>query len=286
MRVLKSFEYFEPGTVEEAVGLLSSHEEKAKVLAGGVDLLPRMRQRKIQPEYIVNIQRIGELDNIEGDGTKGLRIGALTTLRSIECSPIIQKNYRALYEAVHQITSVQVKTMGTAVGNLCVASPASDIATVLVALGSELKVNGITGERTIPIENFFIGPGRSALKPGEMVRELLLPGLPQGTRGAFLNLVRTRSDIAKVSVAAIITVSNDTCQEARVALGAVAPTVFRAAKAEAVLKGHRLEPEVIEAAANAACEETRTISDLRSTAEYRKEMTRVLVRRALERAKA
>lgn len=286
MRVLKSFEYFEPGTVEEAVGLLSSHDDKAKVLAGGVDLIPRMRQRKIQPEYIVNIQRIGELDYIEGDGAKGLRIGALTTLRSIERSQIIQKDYKILYEAIHQITSVQAKTMGTAVGNLCVASPASDIATVLVALGAELRVSGTAGERTIPIENFFTGPGRSALRPGEMVREVSLPDLPQGTRGAFLNLVRTKSDIAKVSVAAIITVSDDRCREARVALGAVAPTVFRAAKAETVLKGERLEPEVIEAAADAACEETRTISDLRSTAEYRKEMTRVLVKRALESAKA
>ncbi|MDP6179930.1 MAG: xanthine dehydrogenase family protein subunit M [Desulfatiglandales bacterium] len=286
MRVLKSFEYFEPRTVEEAVGLLSRHDEKAKVLAGGVDLIPRMRQRKIQPEYMVNIQRIGELDYIEGDGTKGLRIGALTTLRSIERSPIINKNYRVLYDAVHQITSVQAKTMGTAVGNLCVASPASDIATVLVALGSELRVNGTAGERTIPIENFFIGPGQSALKPGEMVREISLPGLPQGTLSAFLNLVRTKSDIAKVSVATAITVSDDTCREARVALGAVAPTVFRATKAETVLKGQKFKPEVIEAAADAVCEETRTISDLRSTAEYRKEMTRVLVKRALESAKA
>ena len=286
MRALRYFEYLEPGTVEEAVQLLSSHGDKAKVLAGGIDLIPRMRQRKIAPKYVVNIQRIPGLDYIKGDGKEGLKFGALATLRSIELSPSIRKGYAILYEAAHQITSVQAKTMGTAVGNLCVATPASDIATALFALGAELKISSTAGERNTPVEDFFIGPGQTALKPGEMVTEVTLPGPAPGTRGAFLNLVRTKDDIAKVSVAVVVTFSGDTCREARVALGAVAPTVLRAAKAETVLKGQSLDQKTIEAAAEAASEEARPISDLRSTAEYRGEMTRVLVRRALEKAKA
>lgn len=284
MRVLKPFEYFEPGTVEEAVQLLAGYGGKAKVLAGGVDLIPRMRERKIKPEYVVNIQRIPGLDYIEGDGTGGLKIGALTSLRSIELSPAIQKDYEILHEAAHQITSVQVKTMGTAVGNLCVATPASDIAVALFALGAELKIAGATGERTIPIEKFFIGVGQTALQSGEMVTGILLPSPPSGAGGAFLNLVRTSADIAKVNVAVMIAVTGDICREAKVALGSVAPTVFRAAKAETILKGQKLDRKVINAAAEAAAGETKPISDLRSTAEYRKETTRILVRRALEKA--
>ena len=284
MRVLKPFEYLEPGTVEEAVRLLSSYGDKAKVLAGGIDLIPRMRQRKITPAYVVNIQQIGALDYIEGDGVKGLRFGALATLRFVELSPIVQKDYVVLYEAAHQITSVQVKTMGTAVGNLCVATPASDIAVALFALGAELKIASTGAERTVPIENFFIGSGQTALEPGEMVTEVMLPNPPSGTYGAFLNLVRTAADIAKVNVAVMVTVSGDTCREAKIAIGAVAPTVFRAAKAETALKDQKLDQGIIRAAAEAAAEETKSISDLRSTAEYRKEMTKVLVRQALEKA--
>ena len=283
-RVLKPFEYFEPGTAEEAVRILFTYGEKAKVLAGGVDLIPRMRQRQIEPECVVSIQRIPGLDYIEGNGVEGLRIGALTTLRSIELSPIIKQKYMLLYEAVHQITSVQVKNMGTVVGNLCVATPASDIAPALLVLGAELKIASLASERTIPIENFFIGVNQTILQPGEIVTEVVLPSLPSGTGGAFMNLVRTASDIAKVNVAVMVTVTDNTCKEAKIALGSVAPTVMRARKAEATLKGQKLEPKIIGEAAEAAAEETKPITDIRSTAEYRKETTKVLVRRAIAKA--
>jgi len=284
MRVLKPFEYFEPGTVAQAVRLLLSYGDKAKVLAGGVDLIPRMRQRKVTPEYVVNIQRIAGLDYIRGNGSKGLRFGALTTLHSLELSPRIQKDYTVLYEAVHHIASVQVKTMGTAVGNLCVATPASDVATALIALGAEVKIVSVTGERTIPIENFFVGVGQTILEPGQIVTEVLLPDLPARTGGAFLKLVRTAADIAKVNVAVNLRVTSNKCEDVKIVLGSVAPTVFRAIKAEKVLGGQKPDPEVIKAAAEAAATQAKPITDLRSTAEYRRETTEVLVRRALERA--
>lgn len=289
MRPLKPFEYLEPETVGEAVQVLQTYGARAKVLAGGVDLAPGMRQRQIQPEYVVSLQKIPGLDYIEGDGQKGLRLGALTTLRSMERSPTIQKDYTLLWEAVHQIASVQVKTMGTVVGNLCVATPASDVAAALFALGAELKIASPAAERTIPIEDFFIGVNQTSLQPGEIVTEVLVPALPPTTGSAFMNLIRTAADVSKVNVAVTLTVAGNTCRDVKIALGAVAPTVVRARKAEGILKGQKLEERTIAEAAAAAAEETKPITDIRSTAEYRKEMVKVLVRRAigkaLERAK-
>jgi len=283
-RALKSFEYFEPRTVEEVVRILFMYGGEAKVLAGGVDLVPKMRKRQIQPKCLVSIQRIPGIDYIEGDGAEGLRIGALTSLRSIELSPTIQKDYELLHEAIHQIASIQVKNMGTAVGNLCVATPASDIALPLLVLGAKLRIVGLTQERTAPIEKFFIGVGQTVLQPSEIVTEVLLPSPPAATGGAFLKLVRTATDVAKVNVAVTVTVTDGICQDVKIALGSVAPTPIRANKAEEALKGKKLDQETIAEAAETAAEETKPIDDIRSTAEYRKEVTKVLVRRAIEKA--
>lgn len=283
-RALKSFEYFEPRTVEEVVRILFMYRGEAKVLAGGVDLVPKMRKRQIQLKCLVSIQRIPGIDYIEGDGAKGLRIGALTNLRSIELSPAIQKDYELLQEAIHQIASIQVKNMGTAVGNLCVATPASDIALPLLVLGAKLRIVGPTQERNVAIEKFFIGVGQTVLQPSEIVTEVLLPSPPAATGGAFLKLVRTATDVAKVNVAVTVTVTGGICQDVKIALGSVAPTPIKANKAEEALKGKKLDQETIAEAAETAAEETKPIDDIRSTAEYRKEVTKVLVRRAIEKA--
>jgi carbon-monoxide dehydrogenase medium subunit len=174
--------------------------------------------------------------------------------------------------------------MGTAVGNLCVATPASDVATSLFALGAQLKITGPKGERIEPIEKFYVDYRLTSLKRGEMVTEVLLPNPPPGTGTAFFNLVRTRADIAKIGAATAILVQNGICREVRIAIGAAAPTVFRAVKAETLLTGQKITPQVIHKAAETAAGETKPITDLRSTANYRKEMARILVRRALEKA--
>lgn len=280
---LKPFDYFEPTTIEEATQILSKYGTKAKVLAGGVDLVARMRRRQVQPQYVLSILSIPGLDYIQSDKA-GLRFGALTTIRSIELSPIVEKDYAVLYEAASQIASVQVKTMGTAVGNLCVATPASDIASALYALGAKLRIVGPASERIIPIENFFVGVNQTVLEPGEIVAEVILPSPAPQTGGAFFKLVRTASDIAKVNVAVSLTVTDNTCRDAKIALGSVAPTVFRATQAEEALKDSTLEPKVVEEAAQLAAQEAKPITDLRSTVEYRGEMVRVLVRRAVEKA--
>ena len=281
---MKPFEYFEPRTVGEATQILSDYGEKAQILSGGIDLIPRMQKGDIHAEYVVNIQKIPGLEYIEPIGKEGFTFGAMSRLRSLEVSKAVQNKYPILYEAIHQITSVQAKYMGTAVGNLCVATPASDVATSLFALGAQLKITGPKGERIEPIEKFYVDYRLTSLKRGEMVTGVLLPNPPPGTGTAFFNLVRTRADIAKIGAATAILVQNGICREVRIAIGAAAPTVFRAVKAETLLTGQKITPRVINKAAETAAGETKPITDLRSTANYRKEMARVLVRRALEKA--
>ncbi len=283
-RTMRPFELLEPSTVDEAVGILSSYGDKAKVLAGGIDLLAKMRRWQMKPECLVSIRMIPGLDYLESNGGSRLSIGPLTTLRSIELSPAIQKDWAILYEAAHQIASIQVKTMGTVAGNLCVATPASDLAPALLVLGAELKIAGPTSEKTVPMENFFIPVCQNILQPDEIVTEISVPKIPAGTGGSFLKLAHTAACIAKINVAATVTIANGICKEARIALGAVAPCVIRAGRAEEILKGKKLDQETIARAAEAAAEEATPITDLRSTAEYRKEMVAVLTRRAIKEA--
>jgi CO/xanthine dehydrogenase FAD-binding subunit len=282
-RTLKPFEYFEPGTVKEAVDVTVKCGAEAKVFAAGVDLVPRMRKRQLVPKYIVNIQSIREMTGIR-EGKGGLIIGSLSSLRSIETSPLVQKKYMVLSEAIHSIASIQVKSQGTAVGNLCVGTPASDVAPALMALDGSLKIVGKAGEKIVAVENFYLGVGRTVLEVGDIITEILLPEPRANMGGAFFKLVRTAADIAKVNVAVTLIMGNGVCQDARVIIGSVAPTVLRVKKVEDVLKGRLLSSEVIGNAAQVASEEVKPITDLRSTAEYRRDTTRVLVRRAIEKA--
>jgi carbon-monoxide dehydrogenase medium subunit len=283
-QVLQSFEFFEPETVEEAVRLLSKYGDKVKILAGGVDLVHKMRLRQLQPEYLVSLQRISGLDYVKSDTKMGLRIGASTNLRSIELSSMVRNGYETLCEGVNAIASVQIKNMGTLVGNLCAATPATDIAPPLYVLGAKLRVVGAGTKKDIPIESFAVGVGKTALKPHEMVVEVIMPGIPLGSGGAFLKVGKTKADIAKVNAAAMITITNDSCKDVKIALGSVAPTVIRATKAEEVLKGQRIDESLLGRASEAAAEEAKPISDIRSTAAYRKHMVKVLVRDALKKA--
>ena len=282
-RVLLPFEFFEPKTVDEAVRLLDT--ANSKVMAGGVDLVLKMRLRLTLPDAVIGLQKIPGLDYIESNPA-GLRFGALASIRQIELSPLVQKNWAVLYEAVHQIASVQTKTMGTAVGNLCVATPASDIAPPLFVLGAKVKIVGLNYEKLVPIETFFIAVGKTILEPNEIVAEIFIPGIPAGSGGAFLKVAKTAEDIAKVNVAVMLTVTDKICKDARIALGSVAPTPIRVTEAEQALKGQKLDETMFARVAEAAADAVKPISDIRSTAKYRKEMVRVLVKDALLKAAA
>jgi carbon-monoxide dehydrogenase medium subunit len=282
-RVLLPFEFFEPKTVDEAVRLLDT--ANSKVLAGGVDLVLKMRLRLTLPDAVISLQKIPGLDYIESNPA-GLRFGALASIRQIELSSLVQKNWAVLYEAVHQIASVQTKTMGTAVGNLCVATPASDIAPPLFVLGAKVKIVGLNYEKLVPIENFFVAVGKTILEPNEIVTEIFVPGMPAGTGSAFLKAAKTADDIAKVNAAVMVFITDKICKDARIALGSVAPTPIRVTEAEQALKGQKLDETMFARAAEAAADAVRPISDIRSTAKYRKEMVRVLVKDALAKAAA
>ena len=282
---MNTFEYFEPATVAEATKLLSDYGGKARILAGGCDLVPSMRKETFHADCVVNIRKIAGLDRIDFDDT-GLRFGAMATLRALETSPFIHRYYPAFYDALHQITSVQAKYMGTAVGNICVATPGSDVATVLFALGAQLSISGPAGDRVEAMERFYTGKKSTSLSPTEMVVQVFLPRPKPGNVTAFLNLVRVHADVAKLTTAVSLTVDADLCKEARIALGAAAPTVFRAVQAEAALKGQKLTVETIRNASQIAAGETNPSSGIRSTTEYRKDVTAVLVRRAIEKALA
>ncbi len=283
-RMLKPFELFEPTTIEEAVRVLSIYGARSKVMAGGVDLVPKMRLRELTPECVVSIERIPGLRYVEGDRETGLRIGALATVRDIELSPVVEKSYRALWEAACSIASIQVKSMGTVVGNLGAATPATDLAPPLIVLGAKLRIASTAPARDIPLQDFFIGVDKTVLQPYEIVTEIFMPGVPAGEGSAFLKLAKTKADIAKVSAAVTVIVTDNTCKDAKIALGSVAPTVIRAIKAEETLKGEKLDKKTIARAAEVAAGEAKPITDIRSTAEYRKEMVTVLVRDAIERA--
>ncbi len=284
-RILRPFELLEPETIKEAVTILDKYGAQAKVLAGGIDLIQKMRRWQIkQPKCLVSIQRIPSLNYIRGGDGRGLRIGPMTTLRAIELSPLVKEGWPLLYVAAHQIASVQVKNMGTVIGNLCVATPASDIAPALYALGAKLVITGSGAKKTVLIEDFFIPVCQHILEPNQIVTELAVPAMPAGSGTAFLKLAHTKACIAKVNAAVMVTMADGICKEARIALGAVAPTVIRVRKAEKLLKGEKLEKGLIARAGDIAAKESKPISDLRGNAWYRKEMVAVLVRRAIEMA--
>ena len=281
---LPKFDYLEPKTIDEACSLLAKYKDKARVIAGGTDLLVSMKTRDITPQYIVNIKAIPDLDGISYSQKEGLKLGALTTLRDIERSPVIRERFPILADAAHQTGTPHIRNVGTVGGNLCNAAPSADTAPPLIGLGAKVKIRGVQGERTVALEDFFLGPGESVLQPGEILTEILVPNQPPHTRGAYLKRpTRTIMDIAVVGVAVVITLGakGTNVIDAGIVLGAVAPTPIRARKAEAIIMGKTIQDELIDRAAQAAAEEAKPISDVRGSADYRKEMVRVLVNRAI-----
>lgn len=282
---MKRFTYHAPTGLEEALTFLRELGDQGRVLAGGCDLLPELRRRGESPPHVVGIAQVAELTTLREDG-ETLRIPAMASLRAVERWPHLAARYAALSEGVRSIASVQVKATGTLVGNLCVATPASDIAPPLMVLGAHVTVQRLGGSRSLPVHDLFSGPKRSTLKPGELVTEAQVPACSAGEGSAFAKLTRTRADIAKVNAAVWIRLEGDACTDARIALGSVAPTPIRCPEAERLLLGEAPTPERIARAADAAAGAIHPITDLRSTATYRRESAAVLLRRVLARAAA
>ncbi len=284
---LPKFDHLEAKTIEEACSLLAKYKGKARVIAGGTDLLVSMKGREISPQYIINIKAIPNLDGINYSRKDGLVIGAMTTLAAIESSPIIGERFPILSYAAHQTGSPHIRNIGTIGGNLCNAAPSADMAPSLIGLGAKAKIKGLKGERIVTVEEFFLGPGLSILKAGEILTEIQVPNPLPHTRGVYLKLpARTAIDIAVVGVAVVVTLDTKgiNIADAKIVLGAVASTPIRARQAEDIIKGKALDDELIQKAAQAAADEAKPISDVRGSASYRKEMVKVLTNRALKQA--
>ena len=276
------FDYLAPPTIKEAISLLSKYNGKAKVIAGGTDLMNLIRTKMIKPEYVVDIGHVPGLDYVKYDDKGALSIGALTTIRTLEMSAQVKERHPVICQAAAQLGSMAIRNVGTIGGNLCHASPAADTAPSLIALGARLKIVGPAGERAVALENFFTGPGQTALQRGEMVVEIQAPSMPPHTRGVYLkHSIRGAADLAIVGVAVIATSNGGCCRNVRIVLGAVAPTPMRARNAEEALEGKEIDDALIEKAARAAADESRPITDVRGSADYRKEMVKVFTRWAI-----
>jgi aerobic carbon-monoxide dehydrogenase medium subunit len=284
-RRMPAVEYLAPKTLKQACTLLSRYKGEARVLAGGTDLVPDLKMRHFKVGYLIGLKNIKGLDKIKYTSGKGLTIGALAVLSEIAQAKIVKEKYPLLAQAIRTMASPQIRNMGTLVGNLCKASPSADTAPSLLVMEASLKLVGVSGERVVPLKDFFKGPSKTLLQDDEIVTEVQIPELPAKTAGVYMKHTRRGAmDLAIVGVAALVTMDGDTCQEAKIAVGASAPTPFRATQAEKAIRGKILKEALVTESAELASKECRPISDIRSSADYRKEMVKVYTRRALTQA--
>jgi aerobic carbon-monoxide dehydrogenase medium subunit len=310
---MKRFDYLKPKTVEECLTLLAKHGEKARVIAGGTDVMVMLKKNTIAPDVLISLQDIPGLNGIGFNG--GLVLGPMVTHRTIEKSEIIRRRFSALADAVDDLGSVQIRNVATIGGNICTAAPSADTATPLLVLGTQVKIRSLEGERMIPLEMFFKGPGENTLKRGEIVEQLSIPEPLPHTGSAYYKLQRRLAlDLPILGVSVLLSLDGDRiprsqpldsgspgspvlhrveeddffCKDVRIALGVAAPVPMRAVKGEALLRGKRLRDQLLSEAANLASEEAQPRDSLRGEAWYRRDMVRVFVKRmalqSIERA--
>ena len=280
---LPKFEYHAPTSLSKALNLLDKYDGKAKVLAGGTDLLVSMKKREVLPEHLISLKGIAKLKGIH-DEKEGIKIGTLVTLGEIEHSKTIQDKFRVLWDAVQVMASLQVRNLATIGGNLCSAAPSADTAPPLIVLNASVEIMSSNGKRKVAVEKFFKGPGESVLKPGEILTQIMIPNPVKESGGAYLKLMRRAAmDLAQVGIAACLSFDSEkgTCKGAKIALGAVGSTPIRALKAEKVLLNQEINETVGKQAGKIAAQEANPRSSMRASKEYRREMIEVLTKRAV-----
>ena len=284
---MRDFDYHAPRTLDEALQLLAQHGDKARVLAGGTDLVLMMTDRVVAPEHVIDIKNVAELARLEWGADGSLVMGAATAFRTLEKDARVIQTFPGLALAAGEVGSWQIRNLGTVGGNLCTASPSAEIAPILLALDAEVEIASRKGRRTVPLGQFHTGVRRTVLEPDELLVSVKVRA-PQGKAGShYIKLKeREKMDIAFVGVASAVELegSDGVVKSARIALGAVAPTPIRASEAEAKLKGQRLTDELLAEAGRLAAQAAKPISDVRASAEYRREMVDVLTRRTLTQA--
>ena len=285
---LPDFDVLFADTAEGACALLSRHGAEAELFAGGTDLLVKMKLKNLMPRYLIHVKGIPGLDQIRY-GDDGLRIGALTTIQAIQDSEVVSRNFPILSRAAGVLGTTQIRALGTLGGNLANASPSAEFGPPLLVLEASVGCLGPGGERRIPMTEFFVAPGKSALQHGEMITEIHVPALPDRARCLYLKHSLRRMDVAIAGAAVFVLLEGDVFREVRIALGAVAPTPFRARKAEQALRGKRLsadskEAELLEDVAQIAAGESLPIDDLREYAAYRIKIVSMMVKQLLGQA--
>jgi carbon-monoxide dehydrogenase medium subunit len=278
-------DYFEPKTVNEALSLLAKYGEQAKVIAGGTDVMVDIKYKE-EPGCLVNIKKIPGLGTIQENGGS-LRIGPLVTIHEMETNNLVRDRLPVLWESCHQFASLQIRNTATIGGNICRASPSGETLAPLLVLEAKAKLAFSEGEKTEAFASFFQGPGKSSIGSKGLLTEIDVPYPAQGSRGVYLkHAVRGAMDIAMVGVAVLMTpdASKNNVQDARIGLGAVAPTPVRASKTEALLRGKPLTAALVKEAAATAAAESSPISDQRSSGEYRRWIVEALTRRGLEQS--
>jgi len=278
-----------PRSIEDCLKLLAERGPEAKLVAGGTDLLPQMKNGLIKPAAVIDLSGVADLRVLRREDGAGLRVGASVAAREIELDPYTRSAYPALAESGALVGSVQIRNLATVGGNLCNAAPSADMAPPLMALEAEAIIAGPRGRRRVPMADFFTGVRRTVLAPDELLVELIVPAPGPRSGGQYLrHTPRRELDIAVVGVASQVTLSDGVCRKARIALAAVAPTPIRATAAERALEGQPLTAQQIARAAQLAVEAARPISDQRGSADFRRHLVGVLTRRtlttALERA--
>jgi carbon-monoxide dehydrogenase medium subunit len=280
------FEYYEPTTLLECIELLNHYGPEASLLAGGTDLVIKLRLRMARPRAVISLGCLEELKKIARRSNGSLEIGAMKTLREIEKSGELADGLDLLRQGAGWVSSMQVRNVATLGGNSCNASPAADTVPGLIAAEALARIMGPQGERLLPLEDFFVGPGETALQTGEILAGFRVPAPLPLSGGVYRKYaIRGEVDIAIVGVAVYLTLDKSHgLQKVRIVLGGVAPTPLRARKAEELLVGQRLEEKLITEAARMSAEESRPISDQRASAQYRRDMVKVWTRYALREA--
>jgi carbon-monoxide dehydrogenase medium subunit len=280
---LAPFELAEPASLGEALGVLARHDGESRLIAGGTALVPMLRLGLARPDRLVSLHRIPGITEIQSD-SGALAIGAMATHAAVRRDQAVRAGWPLLAEGAGRVASPAIRASGTLGGNLCYAESASDVAPALLCLDAEVTVAGAGGARTVAVGDFFRGFYETALDPGEILTRVRVPAPPPAARSGYVKFCpRSAEDRALVGIAALLVLAGDgrRCEDVRLALAGAAPTPFRARGAEAVLRGEALTDAAIRAASDVAAAEADPLSDLMGSADYRRDMVRVWVRRVL-----
>lgn len=282
-RVMRDFDLLLPESVSDAIALLASHKDKSAVMAGGTDLLVALKF-DFAVENVISLALVPDLDKLTYDPVSGLTIGAKVTIVDILKSPDVKENYPALWQAAIVFATPQLRNTATVLGNILRASPAGDCSLALLALGGRLTLQNASGQRGVDLDDFWLSYGVTARQDDELAISLNIPAPGAGQKSAFRRMTRTTEDLSKINAAVSMQMDGNICQNARVAMGCVGPTIVRLPNVEKALEGAEITPQLLQEISAMVASEINPIDDIRSSADYRLKVAGILVTRVIELA--